>query len=225
MTLFTSVSILEGDLAVLVIFFSANMLIAFSLVVRQRNLFAEIGPLFSFIGFFLYLTILFILSFFHRGRGIWSVQFDQFMQSLFFFSFALAAIGTWAWAIWPTPKTKGQPPRALSPEYYGVMATLCIIILGTLGLIPLRGWLGMAVFNILFLYQCVMMIITGCKILSLKTTVTGCVLFAAIALARYTDLFVSLLTRSLVFFIAGAALFSVGLYYSKTRKQLDRETP
>jgi hypothetical protein len=50
------------------------------------------------------------------------------------------------------------------------------------------------------------------------------VLFAVIAMARYTDLFVNLLTRSLVFFIAGAALFSVGIYYSKTKKQIERET-
>jgi len=224
MTLFTSVSMLEGDLAPLVIFFSASMLIAASLVVRQRKLFPEISPVISFIGFLFYFVILFLLSFFQRGKGTWSVQFDQFMQSLFFFSFALAAIGMWAWAIWPTPKTKGQPPKALSAEYYGVMATLCIMILNTLGLIPLWGWLGMAVFNIIFLYQCVMMIITGCKTLSLKTTVTGCVLFAVIAFARYTDLFVSLLTRSLVFFIAGAALFSVGIYYSRTKKQIERET-
>ena len=224
LTLFASVSTLEGDLTALVIFFNACMLIAASLVVRQRNLFPEIGPVFSFIGFFIYLGILFILSFFHRGKGTWSIQFDQFLQSLFFFSFALAAIGLWAWAIWPTPKTKGLPCKALSAEYYGVMATLSIMILNTLGLIPLRGWLGMAVFNILFLYQCVIMIITGCKTISLKTTVAGCVLFAVIAFARYTDLFVSLLTRSLVFFIAGAALFSVGIYYSRTKKQIERET-
>ena len=94
------------------------------------------------------------------------------------------------------------------------------MILNTLGLLPLRGWLGMAVFNILFLYQCVMMIISGCKTLNLKTTVTGCVLFAVIAFARYTDLFVSLLARSSVFLIMGALLFAVGFYYSRTKKQL-----
>lgn len=82
----------------------------------------------------------------------------------------------------------------------------------------------MAVFNILFLYQCIMMIISGCHNLNLKTTVAGCVLFAVIAVARYADLFVSLLSRSLVFFIAGAALFSVGIYYSRTKKQIERET-
>ena len=223
-TLVTSVSMLEGDLAVLVIFFNACMLIAMSLVVRRRNLFPEIGPVFSFIGFLVYLAILFILSFFHRGQGFWSVQFDHFMESLFFFSYALAAISTWAWAIWPARKKKARPDTRIGKEFYSVWATLALIILNTLGLLPLRGWLGMAVFNILFLYQCIMMIVSGCKTLNLKTTVTGCVLFAVIAMARYSDLFVSLLTRSLVFFIAGAVLFSVGLYYSRTKRQIERET-
>jgi len=223
-TLFASVSAIEGDLAALVIFFSACIWIAMSLVVRQRRLFAEIGPVFSFIGFLLYFAILFILSFYNRGKGTWSVHFDQFIQSLFFFGFALAAIGTWAWAIWPTSKKRSPPGKFISSEYYGVWVALALMILSTLDLLPLKGWLGMAVFNILFLYQCIMMIISGCHNLNLKTTVAGCVLFAVIAVARYADLFVSLLSRSLVFFIAGAALFSVGIYYSRTKKQIERET-
>jgi hypothetical protein len=39
-------------------------------------------------------------------------------------------------------------------------------------------------------------------------------------MARYTDLFVSLLARSSIFLLMGAALFAVGLYYSRTKKQL-----
>jgi hypothetical protein len=100
------------------------------------------------------------------------------------------------------------------------MATLALMILNTLGLIPLKGWLGVAVFNLLYLYQCVIIIMNGCKTLNLIATVTGCVLFAVIAIARYTDLFHSLVARSLVFFIAGAALFSVGLYYSRSKSKL-----
>jgi uncharacterized membrane protein len=223
-TLVASVSMLEGDLAVLVLFFNACMLIGMSVVVRQRNLFVEIGPVFSFIGFVIYLAILFILSFFHRGKGVWTVRFDHFMESLFFFSYALAAIGTWAWAIWPTARKTPWPDNLINRQYYGVWVTLALMILNTLGLIPLRGWLGMAAFNILFLYHCIIMIVGGCRTLNLKTTVTGCVLFAVIAMARYTDLFFSLLARSLVFFIAGAALFSVGLYYSRTKKQIDGAT-
>ena len=224
-TLFPAVSKVEGDLAALVISFCGCLLIAGSIVVRQRDLFPELGPVFNFIGFFIYFGMLLILSFYHRGSGIWSVEFDQFLQSLYFFSFALAAIAAWAWAIWPAPGKKGQPNGALRPEYYCVMATLALMILNTLGLIPLKGWLGVAVFNLLYLYQCVIIIMNGCKTLNLKTTVTGCVLFAVIAMARYTDLFHSLVARSLVFFIAGAALFSVGLYYSRSRKQVERLNP
>ena len=89
----------------------------------------------------------------------------------------------------------------------------------------MEGWLGMGIFNLLFLFQAIMMIANGCRDLNLRITATGCVLFAIITFTRYTDLFVSLLTRSMVFLIAGAALFSVGLYYSKTKKQTQRETP
>ena len=222
-TLFPAVSLVEGDLAALVIFFCGCLLIACGIVARQRDLFAELGPVLKFIGFFIYFGVLFFLSFYHRGSGVWKVEFDQFLQSLYFFSFALAAIAAWVWALWPVARKKGQPNEALSAEYYGVMAALAIMILNTLGVIPLRGWLGMAVFNFLFLFQCVTMIMNGCKTLNLKTTVTGCVLFAAIAMARYADLFRSLIARSLVFFIAGAVLFSVGLYYSRTRKQVERK--
>ena len=69
-----------------------------------------------------------------------------------------------------------------------------------------------------------MLIVSGCKELDLKSTTAGCLLLALIALARYTDLFVSLLARSSVFLIMGAALFAVGLYYSRTKKQLQEKT-
>jgi hypothetical protein len=119
------------------------------------------------------------------------------------------------------PGNHGYPASGFK-EYYGVLAAFILIFLSASGVIQLGGWVGMAVFNALFLYQSVLMIATGCKDLRLKTTATGCVLFAAITLARYTDLLVSLLARSLVFEIAGAALFSVGIYYSKSRKQIQR---
>ena len=68
---------------------------------------------------------------------------------------------------------------------------------------------GMGIFNLLFLYQAFMMIVNGCRDLNLKLTATGCVLFAVITFTRYTDLFVSLLSRSMAFLIAGAALFAM----------------
>ncbi|UCE55544.1 MAG: hypothetical protein JSV31_08895, partial [Desulfobacterales bacterium] len=135
-----------------------------------------------------------------------------------------AAIGFWAWAIWTFRKKKASASGEFRIEYYGVLVTLIVILLNALGVLVLRGWIGVAVFNILFLFHSIMMIVSGCKSLDQKSTTTGCLLFAILAMTRYTDLFVSLLTRSLVFFITGTALFAVGIYYSKTKKQMREKT-
>jgi hypothetical protein len=222
-TLFVTVTDLEGDLGALVVFFTACMLIAAGLAVRRREFFPRSSPIFSFTGFIVYIIILLILSFYHRGKGTWSIQLNQFPENLIFFAFALAVVGFWVWAILPVSKKQQPLKDSFRKEYYGVLASFVLIFLNVLGVIRLGGVLGMAVFNLLLLYQAIIMIAAGCKDLNLKFTTTGCVLFAVIAFARYTDLFTSLLARSLVFFVAGAALFSVGIYYSKTKKRIQRE--
>ena len=222
-TLFAAVAELEGDLAALVIFFSACMLIGASLVVRRRGWFPGISPIFSFLGFFVYMLMIFILSFDHRGTIMWSIKFDQIQHSILFFAFALAVVVIWGLAMLPVAGKQQLLKEIFSKEYFGVLAAFILMLVSGVGLIELGGWLGMGIFNVLFLYQAIMMIANGCRELNLKITATGCVLFAIITFTRYTDLFVSLLARSMVFLIAGAALFSVGLYYSKTKKQTQRE--
>ena len=101
---------------------------------------------------------------------------------------------------------------------------LLLVVLNTLGVLGLKGWTGAAVFNMIFLFHSIMLIVSGCKKLDIKSTTVGCLLVAIISMARYTDLFVSLLARSSVFLLMGAALFAVGLYYSRTKKQLQEKT-
>jgi uncharacterized membrane protein len=225
LSLFAAVMEIEGDLAALVIFFCACMLIGAGLAFRRRGRFPAISPIFAFMGFFVYMLILFILSFDHGSSGIWSVDFEQTRQSMLFFAFALGVVAIWVSAIWPIAE-KPQPPRKIfQKRYYGVFAAFILILLSATGVLELSGWPGMGIFNLLFVYQAIVMIADGCRDLNLKMTATGCVLFAVITFARYTDLFVSLLARSTAFLIAGAALFSAGLYYSRTRKQTQREAP
>ena len=53
-----------------------------------------------------------------------------------------------------------------------------------------------------------------------RQVVAGCLLLALLAISRYLDLFDSLLTRALVFFLIGGVLFAVGnLYSRKSREQ------
>ncbi len=154
---------------------------------------------------------------------MWSVDFDQIQQGILFFAFALAVVAIWVLAILPVAGKQQPHKEIFQKEYYGIFAAFILMLISGVRLIELGGWLGMGIFNMLFLYQAIMMITSGCRQLNLKITATGCVLFAIITFTRYTDLFVSLLARSMVFLIAGAALFSVGLYYSKTKRQTQQE--
>jgi uncharacterized membrane protein len=215
-----SVATVGGDLAFLLVFFSACILIAAGLLVRRRGDFSGSGPVLSFIGYSVYLVTLFVLSFFHHGKGLFTVHFDKLPAGIYFFSFSTAAIGLLIWAFWPVFQRPKKESADFRIDYCGVLITLLLVVLNTLGVLGLKGWAGAAVFNMVFLFHSIMLIVTGCKKLDIKSTTTGCLLVASISLARYTDLFVSLLARSSVFLLMGAALFAVGFYYSRTKKQL-----
>jgi len=219
-----SVATVGGELSFYLVFLNACILIAAGLLVRRMGGFPGSGPVLSFTGYSVYLVTLFVLSFFHRGKGLFTIPFESLPAGIYFFSFSTAAIGLLIWALWPVFQRPQNAPADFSIDYYGVLIALLLIVLNTLGVLGLKGWAGAAVFNIIFLFHSIMLIVTGCKKLDIKSTTAGCLLVAFISMARYTDLFVSLLARSSVFLIMGAALFAVGLYYSRTKKQLQEKT-
>ena len=127
------------------------------------------------------------------------------------------------WSFWAAVQQKKPAAADFRIDACGVLLTLLIVVLNTMGVLGLKGWTGAAVFNLLFLFHSIMLIVAGCKESDLRFTTAGCLLLASISLARYTDLFVSLLARSSVFLIMGAALFAVGIYYSRTKKRLQEK--
>jgi len=215
-----SVSSVGGDLAFLLAFLSGCILIAAGSLSRRRGGFPGSGPVFSFIGYLVYLAALFVLSFSHHGRGLFTVHFEDFREAAYFSAFSAAALGLWIWSFRASVLQKRSAGADFRIHSWGVMASLLLVVLNTLGVLELKGWSGAAFFNIVFLFHSIMLITAGCKQLDLRSAIAGCLLLALIALARYTDLFVSLLARSAVFLIIGAALFAVGLYYSRTKKML-----
>ncbi len=217
------VASVSGDLAFLIVFLSACILIAAGMIVKCSGNFPESGSIFSFIGYLVYLGTLFVLSFYHRGKGMFTVDFDNVLESVYFFSFSAVAIGLFVWLLWLYFKSPKNVPTNLNINFYGVLITLCVAVLNTVGVIGLKGWAGAAVFNMIYLFHSIALIVTGCRSLNVKLTTIGCLLFAFISIARYTDLFVSLLARSSVFLIMGAALFSAGFYYSRNKKQLQEK--
>ena len=101
-----------------------------------------------------------------------------------------------------------------------LLATIGLVVCYALGL----GWLqahGMViafVMNLLFVGHCLLFIAHGSRIQRGGEVALGCLLFSVIVFARYTDLFESLLSRSLVFLVLGASLFVVGNFYSRHKK-------
>ena len=97
-------------------------------------------------------------------------------------------------------------------------------------LLPLSAGIDMAVlgrtiFNLQFLGLALYFIHRGTETLSRRSLSLGCAMLTLLALARFSDLFHSLLLRSLLFLVLGAALFIAGLRYSRQSAQRKLERP
>jgi uncharacterized membrane protein len=76
-------------------------------------------------------------------------------------------------------------------------------------------WAG---FNLLLLAVSVWLMIDGARHANRQHMLRGSILFALLAMARYTDLFDSLLARAVVFLLVGVALFAVNHFYQRNKR-------
>ena len=75
-------------------------------------------------------------------------------------------------------------------------------------------------FNLILLATSIWLMLDGAKHANRQRMVKGSMLFAILAMARYTDLFDSLIARAVVFLIVGIALFVVGNIYQRNKKEV-----
>ena len=61
--------------------------------------------------------------------------------------------------------------------------------------------------------------VDGAQHANRRRMVAGSILFAILAMARYTDLFDSLVARAVVFLIVGITLFVAGNIYQRSKKE------
>jgi hypothetical protein len=105
-----------------------------------------------------------------------------------------------------------------------VLHTLLITTTALLAFLAGPGWIHLpygvvsGIANLVLLAHALLFIWHGSAEQNGREVASGCLLVASLAFARYTDLFESLLSRSLVFLILGAALFVVGNFYSRQKK-------
>ncbi len=75
-------------------------------------------------------------------------------------------------------------------------------------------------FNLILLVMSVWLMIEGAKKANRSYMVRGSLLFALLAMARYTDLFDSLINRAVVFLVVGISLFAVSHVYQRNKRQV-----
>jgi len=73
-------------------------------------------------------------------------------------------------------------------------------------------------FNLILLSSSVWLMIDGARRANRRHMVYGSILFAILAMARYIDLFESLIARAVVFLVVGIILFTAGSIYQRNKK-------
>ena len=199
----------------------AALLTAVAIIVRKKNLFPESSAIFAVYGGGLYWISLYVFTFPHADRYIFrSYWFDEVNSAIYVLVIASAAIVAWLVALLPIGKIKDELNNYYRVEHFAVPLTVLAVTLNSGWLSEFNGWGGAAVFNVIFLFQSIMLISYGCRSVNSKITAAGTVLLAFLAFARYADLFDSLLVRAIVFLAVGAAIFFVGMRYSRRKKEV-----
>lgn len=75
-------------------------------------------------------------------------------------------------------------------------------------------------FNLILLSLSIWLMIDGARNANRQHMVWGSLLFALLAMARYTDLFDSLIARAVVFLLVGISLFAVSHIYQRNKSQV-----
>jgi len=204
----------------------AGLLLALAIIAKKKNLFPESSALLAVYGNILYWISLYIFTFPDADRHIFrNYWFNEVNSTIYVLVTAAAAISAWGLVIFPLGKFKEDLNRLYRVEHFAVPLTVLAVTLNFGWLSEFNGWGGAAVFNIIFLFQSIMLISFGCRNVNSKLTAAGTILLAFLAFARYADLFDSLLVRGIVFLGVGAGIFIVGMLYSRSKKEAAEVKP
>jgi uncharacterized membrane protein len=216
--LFFTLQRVSWNLMIPVFLSCAAVLIAAGLILQRNDRATELAPTCFFFGNGLYFFLLYLLTF--RGtRETLSLSSHQpWVSGLWVFLPLVVALGLWVAALWPVRDIRERISGGMRVDYLAVPVTLLVYALLSLYRIELRGFLATAPYNLLFLFSAVMLMLRGFRTLHLRSAALGSALLAALAIARYTDLFHSLLARAAVFLLVGGMMLGVGIFFARARK-------
>lgn len=233
--LFFSISVFFASYAVSVVqldmYFSSVISLLFSMAcgyiiishIVAHSQFPQSQGIFRVVGLSVYTVILFAMGFGDTHNE--------------FYRRALGMSGAIEWLYWVLPLMLVVFSLLVLFKYYlssivnkadriemGIIFTaLLVVLMQSLRIVPssAAGWV---LLSALFLAHALLLIWRGTQILRWQSTALGCLMLSAFTFARFLDLFQSLLMRSLAFLMLGAALFAIGIFYSKQKQRQGVQT-
>ncbi len=205
----------EGDLVIAALFYLACLHLAAGRL-STRSAFPESAPLFSVVGYSVYLVLLYLFSFHEVARELVRLNPEGMLEWSYVIAPLIASLLAWAVLLATGAWQRADGIRRWETGL--ILLAMLLVLIAQFG--ASRGDVGIVVFafNLIFLGHCVVMIVRGTGRLNWKQVSLGCVLFSALAFARFIDLFDDLLMRSLFFLALGAGLFLIGNFYSHRKK-------
>ncbi len=194
--------------------------IALRLLVGRSGGFPESAPVFGFFGWTVFYGMLYLLCFPELNHHLLRVEH---------------ALTGWDRAAWLAPLVltlfawfgvlgrriaAGEEPEPDGPgfEIYLVPLLVLLVLCAILWPAIFRGWFLAAACNLALLACAAALMARGCRQTRAGAAITGSILLIALAVARYFDLFDSLLLRGLAFVAIGAVIFAEGYLYARAKK-------
>lgn len=216
-----SIGLADEDLIIATLLVTALMLIAFARfgefsrmdVVREMSS-ALAGP-----AVMVMVAIMYLMTFGNVIPRLVGIDFEYLIPTSYFIASLVVSQGAFFWLLY-----RRQLNGLLWLSELTIILALLPSIIAWMG-ISQHGGAGIRIvslsFNLVLLALSVWMMIDGARNANRKHMVQGSILFALLAVARYTDLFESLVTRAVVFLLVGAALFAVSHFYQRNKKRVD----
>ena len=222
--LFTMLARLNGHILMPTLFAVAASLIALALILKRSSDVPELAPVCFFFGDLLYFIILFVLTF-REAREIVSYRAHENSADLWFTFFLVIALGFWTFALRPFTDIKERISEGLRIDHLAAPLALILFSLQFFGVLKLQGALSTAPYNLLILFSAIMLMLRGFQTIHLRSAIMGSLLLTALAVARYVDLFHSLLARAAVFLVIGGMMIGIGVFFARARRARKETAP
>ncbi len=220
-TLAFSVGIVDGDMVVITLLSTAMVFIAVESLAQlsssdqQREIAREL----AMPAILVMVAIMYVMSFGDLVPELLDIDLENSVAAIYFFTALGASQAAFFWLL-----LRG---RMNAPVRLAELTVLLALLPSLLAFASEDGAIGGSAglvalgMNLILLALSVWLMVDGARNANRKHMVRGSILFALLAMARYTDLFDSLVARALVFLLVGAALFAVSHYYQRNKRQAE----